>query len=129
MGCFKSNALALRHSHRSPRNESDSGRLFGSLAAFKFAIGASFKKLQSDSFQNGFVPHPILLFQKIRGWLSLRSQRLYDETFQVSELRATSLLREPYLQELLAQTWLPSHRKCFVRARTTRDGVDCTCRT
>src|SRR5271155_1128797 len=25
MGCFKSNALALRHSHRSPRNESDSG--------------------------------------------------------------------------------------------------------
>src|SRR5271154_6823322 len=69
MGCFKSNALALRHSHRSPRNESDSGRLFGYLAAFKFAIGASFKKPQSDSFQNGFVPHPILLFQKMRGWL------------------------------------------------------------
>src|ERR1035438_10531961 len=69
MGCFKSNALALRHSHRSPRNESDSGRLFGSLAAFKFAIGASFKTLQSDSFQNDFAPHSILLFQKMRGWL------------------------------------------------------------
>src|SRR5277367_4222205 len=67
MGCFKSNALALRHSHRSPRNESDSGRLFGSPAGFKFAIGASFKKLQSDSFQNDFAPHPILLFQKNEG--------------------------------------------------------------
>ena len=73
MGCFKSNALALRHSHRSPRNESDSGRLFGSPAAFKFAIGASFKKLQSDSFQNDFAPHPILLFQKMRGWLSIQT--------------------------------------------------------
>src|SRR5271170_5711233 len=87
MGCFKSNTLALRHSHRSPRDESDSGRLFGSLAAFKFAIGASFKKLQSDSFQNDFVPHPILLFQKMRGWLRFGTRVRYSGAslgFQVS---------------------------------------------
>src|SRR5271170_4136920 len=54
----------LRHSHRSPRNESDSGRLFGSPAGFKFALGASFKKLQSDSFQNDFAPTRFFCFKK-----------------------------------------------------------------
>src|SRR5271154_4502135 len=109
MGCFKSNALALRHSHRSPRNESDSGRLFGSPAAFKFAIGASFKKLQSDSFQNDFAPHPILLFRcfnselqqrciddmaEHRGWVKGGGQRRKSPAAMRAE-RAT--LRPPFL--------------------------------
>src|SRR5271156_4556748 len=94
MGCFKRNALALRHSHRSPRNESDSGRLFGSLAAFKFAIGASFKKLQSDSFQNDFAPHPILLFQKMRGWL--RTATGWISSGKGTPLAVTPLRWKPY---------------------------------
>src|SRR6516164_8989585 len=69
MGRFKSNALVLRH-RRSPRNECDSGRLSGSLAAFKFAIDPELKNPRSDSFWKECAPRPLLLFQKMRGWLS-----------------------------------------------------------
>src|SRR6516165_9013781 len=68
MGRFKSNALVLRH-RRSPRNEYDSGRLSGSLAAFTFAIYPGIKNPRSDSFRKECTPRPLLLFQKMRGWL------------------------------------------------------------
>src|SRR6516162_3356671 len=71
VGRFKSNALVLRH-RRSPRNEYDSGRLSGSLAAFKFAIYPGIKNPRSDSFRKECTPRPLLLFQKMRGWLSPR---------------------------------------------------------
>src|SRR5271169_397530 len=70
MGRFKSNVLAQRHSHRPPRESRDlDERLSGSLAAFKFANSAGFEKMRSDSFWKAFAPRPILLFQKMRGWL------------------------------------------------------------
>jgi hypothetical protein len=70
MGRFKSNVLAQRHCHRPPRDSLDlDGRLSGSLAAFKFAISAGFEKIRSESFWKAFAPRPILLFQKMRGWL------------------------------------------------------------
>src|ERR1700675_906243 len=73
MGRFESNALAPRYRHHPPRDSRDlDGRLSGSLAAFKFAISAHFKKSTADSFRKDFAPRPILLFQKMRGWLSLR---------------------------------------------------------
>src|SRR6516164_6278760 len=72
MGRFKSNALVLRH-RRSPRNECDSGRLSGSLAAFKFAIDPELKNPRSDSFWKECAPRPLLLFQKMRGWLRDRA--------------------------------------------------------
>src|ERR1700674_4492670 len=71
MGRFESNALAPRYRHHPPRDSRDlDGRLSGSLAAFKFAISAHFKKSTADSFRKDFAPRPILLFQKMRGWLS-----------------------------------------------------------
>src|ERR1700731_2070555 len=74
MGRFESNALAPRHRHHPPRDSLDlDGRLSGSLAAFKFAISAHFKKIRSDSFRKDFAPRPILLFQKMRGWLRATS--------------------------------------------------------
>src|SRR5271155_5389451 len=80
MGRFKSNVLAQRHSHRPPRESLDlDGRLSGSLAAFKFAISTGFQKIRSDSFWKAFAPRPILLFQKMRGWLS-PSPRLPNDT-------------------------------------------------
>src|SRR6202521_6080822 len=70
MGRFESNALAPRYRHHPPRDSRDlDGRLSGSLAAFKFAISAHFKKSTADSFRKDFAPRPILLFQKMRGWL------------------------------------------------------------
>src|SRR5580700_8884230 len=73
MGRFK--FLAQRHCHRPPRDSLDlDGRLSGSLAAFKFAISAGFEKIRSESFWKAFAPRPILLFQKMRGWLRLRSR-------------------------------------------------------
>src|SRR5207237_5505019 len=70
MGRFESNSLAPRPSHHPPRDSRDlDGRLSGSLAAFKFAISAQCKTIRSDSFRNDFAPRPILLFQKMRGWL------------------------------------------------------------
>src|SRR5580692_7188814 len=73
MGRFKSNVLAQRHCHRPPRDSLDlDRRLSGSLAAFKFAISAGFEKIRSESFWKAFAPRPILLFQKMRGWLSIR---------------------------------------------------------
>src|SRR5215831_5883162 len=73
MGRFKSNVLAQRPWHRPPRDSLDQdGRLSGSLAAFKFAISAGFEKNNiRDSFRKAFARRPILLFQKMRGWLSL----------------------------------------------------------
>src|SRR5437867_12154971 len=72
MGRFESNSLAPRPSHHPPRDSRDlDGRLSGSLAAFKFAIRAQCKTIRSDSFRNDFAPHPILLFQKMRGWLRM----------------------------------------------------------
>jgi len=59
-------ATAIIH----PDSRDLDGRISGSLAAFKFAIWARFKKLRSDSFWKDFATHPILLFQKMRGWLS-----------------------------------------------------------
>jgi hypothetical protein len=56
-----------------PRNECDSRRLSGSLAAFKFAIDLGLKNPRSDSFRKECAPRSILLFQKMRGWL--RSHR------------------------------------------------------
>src|SRR6202166_3301994 len=58
-------ATAIIH----PDSRDLDGRISGSLAAFKFAIWARFKKLRSDSFWKDFATHPILLFQKMRGWL------------------------------------------------------------
>src|SRR5439155_19719815 len=70
MGRFESNSLAPRPSHHPPRDSRDlDGRLSGSLAAFKFVIRAQCKTIRSDSFRNDFAPRPILLFQKMRGWL------------------------------------------------------------
>src|SRR5215468_226734 len=71
MGRFKSNVLAQRPWHRPPRDSLDQdGRLSGSLAAFKFAISAGFEKNNiRDSFRKAFARRPILLFQKMRGWL------------------------------------------------------------
>jgi hypothetical protein len=47
---------------------------------FKFAISAGFEKMRSDSFRKALAPHSIPLFQKMRGWLSLKrpiqSQRI-----------------------------------------------------
>jgi hypothetical protein len=60
-------ATAIIH----PDSRDLDGRISGSLAAFKFAIWARFKKLRSDSFWKDFATHPILLFQKMRGWLRL----------------------------------------------------------
>jgi hypothetical protein len=59
-------ATAIIH----PDSRDLDGRISGSLAAFKFAIWARFKKLRSGSFWKDFATHPILLFQKMRGWLS-----------------------------------------------------------
>src|ERR1700682_3869410 len=74
MGRFESNALAPRSRHHPPRDSRDlDGRLSGSLAAFKFAISAHFKKSTADSFRKDFAPRPILLFQKMRGWLRFQS--------------------------------------------------------
>ena len=51
-----------------PRDSCDlDGRLSGSLASFKFAIGVRFKKDRSDSFRKDLAPRPILLFQKNEG--------------------------------------------------------------
>src|ERR1700674_775174 len=77
MGRFESNALAPRYRHHPPRDSRDlDGRLSGSLAAFKFAISAHFKKSTADSFRKDFAPRPILLFQKMRGWLSFVPTKL-----------------------------------------------------
>ena len=75
MGRFESNVLAQRPCHRLPRDSLDQdGRLSGSLAAFKFAISAGFEKNNiRDSFRKAFAPRPILLFQKMRGWLRVRT--------------------------------------------------------
>src|SRR5437870_12693182 len=74
MGRFESNSLAPRPSHHPPRDSRDlDGRLSGSLAAFKFAIRAQCKTIRSDSFRNDFAPRPILLFQKMRGWLRVHA--------------------------------------------------------
>jgi hypothetical protein len=62
-------ATAIIH----PDSRDLDGRISGSLAAFKFAIWARFKKLRSDSFWKDFATHPILLFQKMRGWLRLHA--------------------------------------------------------
>jgi hypothetical protein len=68
VGRFKSNALVLHH-RRLPRNECDSGRLSGSPAAFKSAIDPGLKNQRFDSFRKERTPRPLLLFQKMRGWL------------------------------------------------------------
>src|ERR1700680_64114 len=75
MGRFESNALAPRYRHHPPRDARDlDGSLSGALAAFKFAISAHFKKSTADSFRKDFAPRPILLFQKMRGWLRVLSR-------------------------------------------------------
>src|ERR1019366_10704201 len=70
MGRFESNALGPRHLNPLRDSRDPDGRLVGSFAAIKFAINVSFKKLRSDSFRKAFTPRTILLFQKMRGWLS-----------------------------------------------------------
>jgi hypothetical protein len=88
MGRFKSNVLAPRRGHRPPRDSYDlDGRLSGSLASFKFAIDVRFEKVRSDSFQKDFAPRPILLFQKMRGWLR-RAVRFLYRVAQASHGRA-----------------------------------------
>src|SRR6516164_6368079 len=72
VGRFKSNTLVLHHC-RLPRDECDSGTLSGSLAAFKFAIDSGLKNPRSDSFRKEYTRRPLLLFQKMRGWLRVRT--------------------------------------------------------
>jgi hypothetical protein len=61
MGRSKSNVLAPRHRHRPPRDSRDlDGRLSGSLAAFKLAICACFKK--TDPILFGKISHPARFF-------------------------------------------------------------------
>jgi hypothetical protein len=71
MGRLKSNTLGSRNRHSPTRDSRDSdGRPFGSRAAFKLAIKPWLKKNRSESFRKAFTPRLILLFQKMRGWLS-----------------------------------------------------------
>src|SRR4249919_2551895 len=68
MGRFESNALVLLH-RRLPeismiREDSPVLLPRSSLQSIR-----GFKKLRSDSFRKGCAPRPILLFQKMRGWL------------------------------------------------------------
>src|ERR1700745_127102 len=84
MGRFKTSVLAKPPRHRPLRDSPDlDGRLSGSLAAFKFANSAGFEKMRSDSFRKAFAPHPILLFQKMRGWLSRRTRELFHHFNEV----------------------------------------------
>src|SRR4029077_15797285 len=81
-----------------PRDSCDlDGRLSGSLASFKFAIGVRFKKDRSDSFRKDLAPRPILLF----GGLNNQVQHLFwqgvamgtDYEHLTAEERATLMVR------------------------------------
>src|SRR5215831_8182299 len=128
MGRFKSNVLAQRPWHRPPRDSLDQdGRLSGSLAAFKFAISAGFEKNNiRDSFRKAFARRPILLFQKMRGWLSLSPQGRGEER-TLSGLR--SLQVEPRLDRLAHQEFLDlaghGHREFVDEFHVVRDLVVC----
>src|SRR5271155_2275732 len=65
--CYRVNSK--RGNQNSPRSSVARGP---ELSAKRPQILPRRQKIRSDSFWKAFAPRPILLFQKMRGWLSLQ---------------------------------------------------------